>query len=165
MVLIDEKTYDTPPRPTWPFDRDWHSQVIERLDEAGAKVIAYDVQFTEESGETDEAIEKDNRLIETIRATGPNRFVLATTEVSVDGLTNIFGGSDEAIEYSRGVESFSSYPFDLDGRTRRTLFDQHGVPSFDDRRRRAVPRAQARAAGRRQRLHRFRGPAGHDPGH
>ena len=31
----------------WPFDRTRHAQVIRNLTKAGAKVIAYDVQFTE----------------------------------------------------------------------------------------------------------------------
>ena len=35
---------------------------IDELHEAGAKVIAYDVQFTEPSGETEEDIEADNAL-------------------------------------------------------------------------------------------------------
>ena len=51
LVAIDENTYNQPPKPTWPFDRHDHAKVLRNLEKAGAKVIAYDVQFTEHEPE------------------------------------------------------------------------------------------------------------------
>ena len=65
-----------------------HANVIRELAEADAKVIAYDVQFTEPSGNPD----SDKALRQAIRAAAP-RVVLATTEVEEDGSTQIFGGN------------------------------------------------------------------------
>ena len=42
----------------WPFPRRYHAQVIDALRRAGARVIAFDVQFTEPTNPTD-----DNALI------------------------------------------------------------------------------------------------------
>ena len=46
IVAIDDKTFEDLDL-RWPFRRKYHAQVIRNLTEAGAKVIAYDVQFTE----------------------------------------------------------------------------------------------------------------------
>ena len=73
-----------------------HAQVIRQLTNAGAKVIAYDVQFTEESGDADADNGADRRP-----CARPANVVLAATEISEDGKTRIFGGG-EALEFSRG---------------------------------------------------------------
>ena len=46
-------------------------------------MIAYDVQFTEPGGDTDEAIDADNALIEAVRAAP--KIALATTFPGPDG--------------------------------------------------------------------------------
>ena len=66
-------------------------------------MIAYDVQFTEPSGD-DEA---DNAIIEAVRAAAPN-VVMATTEVGENGETSIFGGG-EGLEYSKATPANSNY--------------------------------------------------------
>ena len=73
------------------------------LNKAGAQVIAYDVQFTETSGD-DEA---DNALVEAVRAAGAPPVVLATTEVGGDGRTSIFGGGE--LEYSKASPANGNY--------------------------------------------------------
>jgi adenylate cyclase len=127
LVAIDDKTYNTPPKPTWPFDRHDHAKVLRNLAKAGAKVIAYDVQFTEQS----RSQSADQALVDASRAAGPNRVVMASTNPTDDGQTQIFGGPLGLLPYSRAVQAFSAYPFDADGRDRRMLFQASGLRSFD----------------------------------
>jgi adenylate cyclase len=123
VVAIEDVTLDVP-RARWPLNRQWHAQVIRQLAKSGAKVIAYDVQFTEPSGNDD----ADTALILATRAAAP-RIVMATTEVSADGSTRIFGGG-EGLEYSRAVPSNSNYSNDVDGRIRRVAFELQGLETF-----------------------------------
>jgi adenylate cyclase len=122
VVAIEDKTLEGDV--TWPLDRRWHAQVIRELTKADAKVIAYDVQFTEPSGDGG----ADNALIEAVRGAAP-RMVLATTEVSPDGDTRIFGGG-EGLEYSRATPSNSNYSNDIDGRIRRVAFRLQSLETF-----------------------------------
>ena len=46
VVGIDDRTFGAL-NEQWPFPRRLHAQVIDRLREAGASAIGYDVQFTE----------------------------------------------------------------------------------------------------------------------
>ncbi len=48
VVKIDDVTFDEL-NLQWPFPRSVHAEVIRRLKAAGAKVIAYDIQFSEPS--------------------------------------------------------------------------------------------------------------------
>jgi adenylate cyclase len=86
VVAIDARTFNDL-QEQWPFPRGtYHGRVIRRLHDAGAKVIAYDVQFTEPSDEP-----QDNKLIDAVAyARG---VVLATTEVDEFGRGNVFGGN------------------------------------------------------------------------
>lgn len=68
-----------------------HGRVIDRLHEAGAKAIAYDVQFT-----TETTPEQDFALFEAVRRAGG--VVLSTTEVGPDGSTNVLGGDENLRE-------------------------------------------------------------------
>jgi adenylate cyclase len=87
VVGVDDITFDQLDR-RWPFPRTYHAQAIDELSRDGARVIAYDVQFTEQT--TPRA---DNALISSVqRADRNSHVVLATTEVGADGRTNIFGG-------------------------------------------------------------------------
>src|SRR4051794_36925844 len=45
LVEIDDRTFRLQHR--WPFPRSLHARLIRRLTAAGARAIAYDVQFTE----------------------------------------------------------------------------------------------------------------------
>jgi adenylate cyclase len=92
VVGIDDVTFDQLDR-RWPFPRTYHARVIDELSRDEAKVIGYDVQFTEQT--TPRA---DNALITSVqRADRNSHVVLATTEVGADGRTNIFGG-DRVVE-------------------------------------------------------------------
>src|SRR5690349_13542749 len=61
VVGIDDVTFgDLGLR--WPFPRGLHAEAIDRLREGGAKVIVYDVQFTEPSRD----VRQDMRLYDAI---------------------------------------------------------------------------------------------------
>ncbi|MDA0162368.1 adenylate/guanylate cyclase domain-containing protein [Solirubrobacter ginsenosidimutans] len=122
LVGFDDKTFGDLEQ-QWPFDRKYHAKAIRELKKAGAKVIAYDVQFTEPS----ENEESDNKLIEAVRGAG--NVVLSTTEVGAGGTTGIFGGS-EGLKYSRGTPATTNYAADADGRLRRMRFDIEGLQTF-----------------------------------
>jgi adenylate cyclase len=69
----------------WPFPRRDHAIVIDHLLAAGARLIAFDVQFTEPTDPAD-----DNALIEAIARA--HNMVLATDAVD-KGQTDVLGGS------------------------------------------------------------------------
>lgn len=125
LVAIDEFTFNQPPIPTWPFDRRDHAAVINNLLDAGAKVIAYDVQFTEKSGNR----KADEALAEAVQRAG-RKMVLATTEPRADGTTE-FLGETNGHEGTGAVSSFSTFPTDDDAKVRRIQRDRYGIISFD----------------------------------
>ncbi|HNH87315.1 MAG TPA: CHASE2 domain-containing protein, partial [Solirubrobacterales bacterium] len=83
-VLIDAETFDQL-NEQWPFPRSLHGNAIDRLRKAGAKVIAYDVQFTEPT-----IPREDNRLLSAVRRAG--NVALATDAVYLNGTSDVFGG-------------------------------------------------------------------------
>ena len=86
FVAVDDVTFgDLGVR--WPFRRSLHARVIDRLTRAGARAIAYDVQFTEPT-----KVAEDNALIEAVDRSP--RIVLATTEVDAKGRSNVLGGEE-----------------------------------------------------------------------
>ena len=126
LVAINDKTFsDLQVR--WPFRRIWYARAIRRLKRAGAKVIATDVQFTEQDVDHPQ---DDGRLILAVRAAG--NVVLATTEVDARGGTNIFGGKGKngGLDYSRGIPANSNYQDDVDDRIRRVPFSLDHLVSF-----------------------------------
>src|SRR4030095_16365976 len=88
VVGVDDVTFSELQK-QWPFSRSLHAQVIDELRRDGARVIAYDVQFTEPTPPR-----ADNALIRAIaRADGTSHVVLATTEAGAGGETNVLGGN------------------------------------------------------------------------
>lgn len=122
FVKIDDTTFNHL-RDEFPFPRGLHANVIDNLSRAGARTIAYDVQFTEPSSRP----AQDNALVESVRRAG--NVVLATTEVSRSGRTRIFGGG-RGLSYSRAVPSNSEVPIDAGGVIRRMDFGVSGLPNF-----------------------------------
>jgi adenylate cyclase len=123
VVAIDDKTFDEVRNPQWPFRRTLHARVVDQLKKAGAKVIVYDVQFTEPSAFP----AADEALIESVRAAG--NVVMSTTEVADDGSTNVFGGG-EVLAYSRAVPANGNVLKDVDGRLRRFQFRPQNLESL-----------------------------------
>jgi adenylate cyclase len=64
IVGIDDATA-TQLNVRWPFPRSMHAQMVDKLSEAGAAVIAFDVQFSEPS-----TPEEDARFTQSIKAAG-----------------------------------------------------------------------------------------------
>jgi adenylate cyclase len=123
VVAIDDKTFEEMDV-RWPFRRKYHAQVIRNLTRAGAKVIAYDVQFTEPDADHPK---DDDELIEAVRA--QPKAVMATTEVDASGKTRIFGGA-LGLRYSRAIPSNSNYENDSDGRIRHVAFRIQKLETF-----------------------------------
>ncbi len=71
---------------TWPISRRHHAKLIRTIGSGGPRVIAYDIQFTEPTTETD-----DNALIAAVSEI--QKIVLAATETDDQGATNVFGGA------------------------------------------------------------------------
>jgi len=124
IVAIDDKTFNDL-EVHWPFRRFWDARVIRQLTEAKPAAIAYDVQFTERTNDED-----DGRLILAVR--GARNVVLATTEVSRTGKTNIFGGAGKngGLPFSRGIPANSNYRVDVDDRIRQMPFSLQRLVSF-----------------------------------
>jgi adenylate cyclase len=124
VVEIDDVTFSEL-RETWPFPRSLHARAVERLRRAGARVIAYDIQFTEPT-----VPREDNALIDAVaRATPATAVVLATTEVEQGGQTNVFGG-DQVVRQAGARAGNSNYVNDSDGVIRRLPYAVEGLESF-----------------------------------
>jgi adenylate cyclase len=124
VVAIDADTF-TELGLRWPFRRSLHAQVIDRLSADGARVIAYDVQFTEPSEPGEEG--EDDALISAVdRADG---VVLATTEADDEGHANVFGGDDVVAAIGARVGNSLLAP-DPGAVIRRLPFEVEGLSSF-----------------------------------
>lgn len=122
-VDIDAATFQKL-RMQWQFRRRVHAKAIDELREAGAKVIAYDIQFSEPS-----AYPADDLKLMDATARAKGRIVLATTEVNELGESNVFG--DERVLRSLGGRSGNSLlPADADGVVRRIPYEIDGLKSL-----------------------------------
>jgi adenylate cyclase len=121
VVAIDDATFSDLGL-QWPFARSLHGRVIERLHRAGARAIAYDVQFTEPT-----TARQDNALIRAVARAG--NVVLATEEVAGYGHTRIFGG-DEVLHEIGARPGFTRVVPDVDGALRHFPYEVHGVRGF-----------------------------------
>jgi putative nucleotidyltransferase with HDIG domain len=121
VVGIDDVTFSDLHR-QWPFPRRLHAQAIDRLRRAGARTIAYDVQFTEP---TDAA--NDLRLFNAVKRAG--NVVLATTETDEQGRTNVLGG-DENLREAHAIAGASNLPTSSGGVFERFPRTALGIPSF-----------------------------------
>jgi adenylate cyclase len=106
----------------WPFPRSMHGKVIDRLKADGAKVIAYDVQFTEQTDP-----DEDNALIDA--AANAGNVVFATTEVEEDGSTAVLGGEELLREISAEAGN-GLLPDDPGGIKRRMSYEQEKLKLF-----------------------------------
>jgi adenylate cyclase len=121
VVRIDDVSFNELDQ-AWPFPRSLHAEAVDRLRQAGARVIAYDIQFTEPTKPRE-----DNALITAVdRAQG---VVLATTEVGQGGQTNVFGG-DQVLRQTGARAGSSNYVNDSDGVIRRQPYAVDGLESF-----------------------------------
>src|SRR5918992_1625159 len=124
VVGIDDRTFSDYPFIPYPLPRRFHARVIRRLVDAGARVIAYDIQFTEPSGSRRD----DLALVNAVeRARG--RIVLATTETDGSGGTRVLGGDDLLREI--GARAGNAIVIaDANGVIRRTPYEVDGLRAF-----------------------------------
>lgn len=116
VVAIDEATID---RYGFPFRRSLHARAIRRLLRAGARSVAYDVQFSEPS------TPREDRAL--LRAAADPRVILGTSETFTDGSPDVIGGVDR-LRRSGGSVGQVLFPVDDDGVWRRFDGQVHGVP-------------------------------------
>jgi adenylate cyclase len=102
----------------WPFPRRYDGDVINVLKRDGARVIVFDVQFTEASDPTD-----DNDLIDAVEHAGN---VVLATDAAHHGKTGIFGGG-KILQEIHATAGDSLLPNDADGRIRRMYYEQKGL--------------------------------------
>ena len=121
VVAVDDKTFaDT--GYDWPFKRRYHAQAIDRLRRDGARVIVYDVQFTEQTTARD-----DNALITAVDKA--NNVVLATAETNEKGGSNVLGG--DKFLHSIGAEAAASnLPEGRGGVLQRVEYAHGGLPTL-----------------------------------
>jgi adenylate cyclase len=121
VVEVDDRTFSEL-GVQWPFPRSLHARVIDRLREAGAKVIAVDIQFTEET-----TPRQDSALVESVARAGG--VVLSTTETDKRGHSRIFGG--EAVVREIGARAANTVVVPEPGGTiRKMRYEVDGLVTF-----------------------------------
>ena len=121
LVQIDARTFRELRR-RYPFPRSVHAEMVRRLTAAGARAIAYDVQFTEPTSP-----KEDNALIQAV-AHAPH-VVLSTTEVAPGGRVSVFGGNDVLRGIGARAGNTAVDP-DGDGVLRHMDYALDGLPTF-----------------------------------
>ena len=122
VVGVDDATFDELPNTRWPFPRSLEGKVIENLTKAGAKAVAVDIQFTEQT-----TARQDNALVEAVkRAPG---VVLSTTETNKRGESRIFGG-EQVVHSVHARAGNTNVPTESGGTTRKMYYEFGGLTSF-----------------------------------
>jgi adenylate cyclase len=124
VIGIDARTFSDYPYTPYPFPRRLHASVIKRLVDARARVIAYDIQFTEPSS----SARDDNALVAAV-ARAENRIVLATTETDAKGRTRVLGGDDFLLEIGARAGN-AVMPADANGVIRRMPYEVDRLLGF-----------------------------------
>ena len=125
VVKIDDTTFSELGF-RWPFDRTVHARAIKNLKAAGAKVIAYDIQFSEPTPKR-QGIIQDNKFMDENRAAG--NLVFSTTEVNDKGEGKFLGGQ-QGLAYARAGLGNGNFDTDPGGVIRRAPFQLQGLKSF-----------------------------------
>lgn len=122
VVGVDDETFSELPNRRWPFPRSLEARVIRTLTEDGAKAIAIDIQFTEQT-----TPKQDNALIGAVA--GAPGVVLSTTETNKRGESRIFGG--EEVVHELGARAGDTVvPVESGGTTRKMYYEFGGLTSF-----------------------------------
>ena len=158
VVGVDDVTFNELQKHRWPFPRSLEARVIENLTRDGAKAIAIDIQFTEQT-----TPKQDNALIEAVA--GAPGVVLSTTETDKHGHSRIFGG--EEVVHELGARAGDTVvPVESGGTTRKMYYENGGLVSFGVVAAEAMTGRQISAIRiriRRQGLDRLPRPAGNLP--
>jgi len=150
VVGIDNASLGGLPR--YPFSRTLHARVIDRLHDAGARLIVYDISFDRPT--TPRA---DEALLGAAAAGAP--VVFATSLISSTGRTQVLGGAENLRRAGDRAAAADLLP-DSDGVLRHTLEQVNGLPTVAA----AVAQELGRSAAARARLRHgwidFPGPPG-----
>ncbi|MGD9694510.1 MAG: CHASE2 domain-containing protein [Thermoleophilia bacterium] len=118
----------------WPLPRDLHARVIRRLAADGARVIAYDIQFSEPTAPFDgsaaaarAAEDRDLALQDAIVAA--RRVVLGTSTVLPDGGPDVLF-DDGLLAEARAGAGITNYQVGLRGTFRRLPYEVEGLRTF-----------------------------------
>jgi adenylate cyclase len=125
VVAIDDATFqDLQQR--WPFRRSYHAKVINRLREDGAKLIVFDVQFTEpqDTGNPNQDARDDNGLLVACQRAGT--CVMSSTEFNEKGQSAVFGGPPGQKFAKTRVGNGNVLPDD-DGVLRHMFYERQGA--------------------------------------
>jgi CHASE2 domain-containing sensor protein len=118
VVAVDDVTFSDL-QLQWPFPRRWHARAVDALRRAGARVIVYDVQFTEKTKPYD-----DFKLYDAIDRAGGA--VLATSETDAQGHSHVLGG-DENLAAIGARAAASNLPDEAGGVIRRFSYSMGGM--------------------------------------
>jgi adenylate cyclase len=124
VVKIDDTTFSELGK-RWPFTRKVHADAIKNLKAAGAKVIAYDIQFSEPT----RARQGSPRTTRSWTRTAAGNLVFSTTEVNDKGEGNFLGGQP-GLAYARARLGNGNFDTDPGGIIRRTPYQTQGLMSF-----------------------------------
>jgi len=158
VVKIDDTTFSELGK-RWPFTRSVHAQAIKNLKAAGAKVIAYDIQFSEPT-EGQAGIVQDNTFMDENRAAG--NLVFSTTEVNDKGEGKFLGGR-QGLAYARARLGNGNFDTDPGGIIRRTPYQLQGLKSFSVATAERATGKTVRPFSNDTKLIDFAGPAGTIP--
>lgn len=120
VVAIDTNTFNKL-QEQWPFPRRYHARVLDNLRKDGAKAIAFDIQFTEQTDARD-----DNALIDAVGRS--KNVVLATTEAD-HGRTAVLGG-EQTLRAIGARAGNALLPNDGGGTLRRTWYEAAGLKTL-----------------------------------
>jgi CHASE2 domain-containing sensor protein len=137
VVAVDDKTFSDLGL-HWPFPRRYHARAIDRLRRAGARMIVYDVQFTEQTDARD-----DNALIDAVDRA--HDVVLATAETDEHGRTNVLGGASLLRDIGARAAA-SNLPEGRGGVLQRFEYEHGGLPTLATVASGLVARAPARSS-------------------
>jgi adenylate cyclase len=133
VVAIDEQTLAELGL-QWPYPRSVHAEAIRRLTRDGARVIAYDIQFSEPTtpfNDSDAAVfaAEDEDLALQDAITASRRVVLGTGEVGLNGEPNILF-SDERLRKARAGVGNVNFSIGSDAAFRRLPYAIDGLRTF-----------------------------------
>lgn len=120
IVAIDQNSQAKLPR--FPFPRRLYAGVIERLHADGARLIAFDIEFTRPTDPTD-----DDALLSAVSAARP--MVFASTDIDQFGRTEVLGGPALERQIGAHVGATAVLP-DSSGVIRRIPYAVRNLPSF-----------------------------------
>jgi adenylate cyclase len=139
VVGVDTRTFETLGDERWPFRHDEHAALVDTLRRDGAKVIAFDIQFSEPSDTDKETL----AFVDAVARAGS--VVLAASELDHLGNGNVFtyivpdpvlesrrpGSINDFLRRDVGVEpAYANLPNDPGGVLRRMFYSAGGLKGF-----------------------------------